>query len=426
MELVEIVRVLDGIPNCPFFTSAVSIELQKLLRTLTSVSDRYDASHFSDAYGLYWRVRTRNTFSTPVALVTHMDHPGIVFDKKGKGVPLGSIGGIGVKRANSILQKTAEVRLFSPNSDFLGVRTVMVYGESNHFQLIGDPPALDETVGIWNVGVPVVHNGELHCRSADNHVATAIALKALEHLITLNVDFDLTLIFPSLEEIYQLSMTELCIRGGVSVLDFDEDVVFLVLESMEMLWSEVHERFAMQHGLQPPTYSGGPLVKVNDSMAVYGCRSGIQSNMAESALVNAGLNLRIPFQNTVSAGVTDATALSSIGSYPHIAGLAVPCRNKHNISPQGRVVREVVSVRDIEDSVKMLVGSIINLDTPMAVRGISSMLRQSNLCDLGALRVQGKTRLELLRRNRPRIESGFFLPTSLGKFLRLTGARLGI
>jgi putative aminopeptidase FrvX len=423
---MDILNELDVLPNCPFFTMKVADKLKQLFGTFIYQNGRYDVVHKDDAYGSYWRVRTKHASARPVVLISHMDHPALVFDRKGKGYPLGSIGGTGLKASTSIATQSAQVHLFTPAGEFIRESEVVINTNNTAFQLKGEIPNRPETIGIWQVGKPQVRNGVLYCRSADNHIPTSIALKALEELIGLKADFDITIVFPAVEEIYQLSMTELCLRRSVPVLGFDEDVIFIVLEAMEMLWSEGQGKIAERLKLLIPTYSDGPLIKVNDSNVVYGEKSRSSQNFAEALLVNSGLRLGIAFQNTISGGVSDATALSVLTEYPHIACLAVPCHNKHNVSQEGRIVQETVNTSDVEASVRLIVNSVLNIQETETTHSLSKVLRQSRVASSEMVKQEGDIRIKLLQHNRPRIEKHFFLPKSADQILSLVRARLSL
>jgi hypothetical protein len=108
---------------------------------------------------------------------------------------------------------------------------------------------------------------------------------------------------------------------------------------------------------------------------------------------------------------------------PHVACLALPCRNKHNINDNGKIVPEEVRIDDIETAIDLLYMCFTSELGTKEVSSLRDSLYQSISAEESSLRARS-IREVLLKRNRPRIENQFYLANTLGKKWQLLKTRL--
>ncbi len=257
------------------------------------------------------------------------------------------------------------------------------------------------TVGMWHLANTTYSGETIRMRSADNHVATAMVLTTVSQIWSSGSSCDIQLVFTAVEEIYQLAMAGLNLRGSIG----SEDDCIIVVEAMEMV----------PHGSGYPSYTAGPLIKVNDGDVAYGVGANASYNLAEARLLQGATHTR--HQHAESGGYTDATSVSLLTSCPNIATLAVPCRNKHNVSTSGEVVPETVSYRDVVEGIGILKSAV--LLEPVDAEGVLSIqLRSTNVAQ------RRRERVRAYRHNRARLAMGFYYPENILHWIGMVGSRL--
>lgn len=386
-SISSMLKVLDSVPNVPFFTGPITKAVKDLAKSLGLTGSGIHVK--SDSLGLYITLK-RGKPTQRIFLCSHLDHPGFVFNQEGNATPLGSVGGLGNQGIASISQPTL-MDLYQPNGKYLGTTQVTTHGNT----LISENQVRSNTVGMWYLSETSYSGPQVRMRSADNHVATVMILSTASRVWNSSTqDVDLVLVFTSIEEVFQISMTGMCLKKNVGK-PIREDDCFIVVEAMEMKGG--------------PNYSGGPLIKVNDDEVGYGCRANAVENSAEMLLLNASAPYR--HQHSYSGGYTDATALSLLTNCPNIATLAIPCRNKHNIQ-NGVITTEVVQTEDISTGIEILVRAV-SLREWSPVGLLSTNLRESFPKRMRSERVTK------YKQNRARMAWGFYYPTSIIHWLGL-------
>lgn len=389
----SILRGLDGIPNVPFFTKQTLNEVIRFAKAL-GLSGR-GVRIWSDSMGLYVSLK-RGSSNQRIFLCSHLDHPGFVFDENGVGFPLGSVGGIG-NRSVSSLAKLTPMDLYDPKGGHID--TVDVHVEGGTLRTIR--PLKRNTVGMWHLANTAYSGETLRMRSADNHVATAMVLATASQIWASGNSCNLQLVFTAVEEIYQLAMAGLNLRGRIG----SENDCVIVVEAMEMV----------PHGSGYPSYTAGPLIKVNDGDVAYGVGAKANYNLAEARLLQGASQAR--YQHTESGGYTDATAVSLLTQCPNVATLAVPCHNKHNVSDSGEVVPETVSYRDVVEGIGILESAVL-LESTSSRDVLSTQLRSTSVAQ------RRRERVKAYRHNRARLTMGFYYPENVLHWMGMVGSRL--
>lgn len=395
-SITSMLQVLDEVPNVPFFTN-------KVLRTVRDMAKSVGLSGngvqiWSDSLGLYITLK-RGKPTQRIFLCSHLDHPGFVFDSNGIATSLGSVGGLG-NRGVSSFTKIAPMDLYTSSGKYLDTASVTI----REGQLALETKVSANTVGMWHLENTSFTGQSLTMRSADNHVATAMLLQAASDIWQHKESVDLVLVFTTVEEVFQMSMTGMCLRENAGK-PIREDSVFIMVEAMEMKPSQGGN----------PSYDHGPLIKVNDAEVGYGCGSKQHGNVAEMLLLNAAA--RGQYQHTYSGGYTDATALSLLTRCPNIATLAIPCQHKHNVTSQGVVTPEQVKLHDVLLGIEIL-KSAVYLEEWETVGLLSPNLRSK------ASGEKKRERVNKYRQNRVRLAWNFYHPVTPIQWVGLAANRV--
>jgi putative aminopeptidase FrvX len=415
MVLLDIARQLDIVPNVPFFRGAIEEKIiNEIIEPLRYVAgSKYQQTEFRDSYNILIRFK-HNKARHQFVIVSHIDHPGFVFNRLGKGFALGSVGGIGNRGVEDIRGNVLPLNLFTVNGIYLGQAVPTLSGTTLHLPLSTLPTA-SEIIGQW--AIDTSQQGEfLLMRSADNHAATIVAYEAILKALSSHEEVDVTLVFTTVEEVYQLSATHLFGNPKLrESLSLSRDAIYIVLEAMEMTrWDQSPEAAG-------PEYDSGPLIKINDGGIVYGDQ--VVLNEAEMLLLQASSRVTGNVQYHLSAGSTDATAISIFSGCPHLATLALPCRNKHNVDEGGNIVAERIRIEDIHIATDLLYDCLTSEVEMVAVESLRNSLYREVETEVIALRARN-IRSVLLKQNRPRIENQFYLANTLGRQLQLLWARI--
>ncbi len=384
---------LDEIPNVPFFTKVVRRKVVNLAQAF-GLNGR-GVHIWQDSLGLYISLN-RGYQKQRIFLCSHLDHPGFVFDEKGTGFPLGSVGGIG-NRSVSNLGKLTLMDLYSPEGQYIDTIAV----SPNNGTLSANKSLKRNTIGMWHLDNTSYSGDTLQMRSADNHVATAMVLATASQIWASKNPCNIQLVFTAVEEIYQLAMTGLCLRNKIGSLN---DCV-IVVETMEMI----------PYGSGYPNYTEGPLIKVNDGDIFYGAGANTDYNIAEARLLQGAKSLR--HQHSESGGYTDATAVSLLTQCAHVATLAVPCQNKHNVSNAGKIVPEMVSFKDIKEGIKILRNGVL-AKIPKHRAMLNTKRKSTNVL------LRKGERVKAYKHNRARLAMGFYYPENIVHWIGMVVSRM--
>lgn len=396
LSIGYMLQVLNEVPNVPFFTKKVLHTVEDLAKSMGLTGTGVQL--WNDSLGLYLSLKkggpTQRFF-----LCSHLDHPGFVFSNEGVATALGSVGGIRNLGVSSITQ-VAPMDLYTNSGKFLHTAIISIQDE----QLRLKTKVRANTVGMWHLENTSFNGETMAMRCADNHVATTTILHAVADIWQNEEDVDLVLVFTAVEEIFQMSMTGMCLRknAGKPIRD---DSIFILVEAMEMKSSQGGN----------PNYENGPLIKVNDNDISYGSGSKQDENFAETLLLNAASQKQ--HQHTYSGGHTDATALSLFTRCPNIATLAIPCQHKHNVSSEGVVTPEKIRTQDMLVAIEILRKAVT--------------MREWNSVELLSTRLRNKTRgedkLERIakyKQNRARLALQFYYPVNLLQWAGLVTNRV--
>lgn len=407
--LLKSVRELDMVPNAPFFPRPAA---RALIIRLGVLGLRRWCEVRSDHYALYVRFKNGDP-RQKLLIISHLDHPGFVTKHPNLALPLGSA------FIPSWPQNVA-LRIYDGEGEFkrrVGVEEV----HPKRPALTLSAEMKTNWVGVWDLPDVIVTDTSIVMVAADNTVCTAAALSAFSSALEHNPqNVDVTFVFPFVEEVFQLSTTGIALRMRTPFASLDENTIIVNLEAMEAKCTQKQAVYIAKKGLRKPTYTDGILVKVNDIGVVYGEGTASDVNLAEELLLKVCGNMGIPFQHTLTSGSTDATALSVFPTTPHIATLAVPCRNKHNWPTEGQHLpsSESVFFADVKNMAEVLAHFILTLSAQQEVsptgRGLSTPMRnERDLLGLDPVNVTRKNRLKAFYSMRRRLQRQRFLPQTV-------------
>ncbi|MFZ2664050.1 MAG: hypothetical protein WAX66_01685 [Patescibacteria group bacterium] len=399
-KLFSILKTLDEVPNVPFFTNKISETVIKICEDMEIT--KKDVVINKSFLGISLTIKIGEP-TKRIVLCSHLDHPGFVFNNNGLGRPLGSVGGIGNLGLSEITKPT-EMDFYSSDGEYIGKSKVHIEGNRISCE---DLNLKRNTIGMWHLEDTSFLYPGIRMRSADNHVSTAVILYAVSKIMESLKDMELVLLFTSVEEIFQISMTGVCVEKCVAGKKISQDDVFIVLETMEIDPYEV----------STIDYNGGPLIKVNDAEVPYGVGSEQKNNKAEAMLLKAASGLK--HQHGLSSGHTDALALSLMTDCPNIATLAIPCQNKHNVTNLGVVTTENVNTEDVETSIEILKRLLKHGETEETGR----LLSIKTAGDPKKLHDKKLERILKYKQNKPRLSLGFYYPENIFHWLLLAKSR---
>lgn len=352
----KLLQEIAVIPDTPFLYKPAQEWVKK---TISSKKIR-NLSLAEDGFALYVRVKRGNP-TKKIIVVSHLDHPGIVFADGNYGLPLGSIrydksGNYDIKQILLQLRKgLTPVKVYKPNGQFQQTTIIKGVSIKNGIPIVSvnaTKPVSPNSFGIWDTPIFQNRGGIIRMRNADNNAATVIAIKLLLESNHLN-NINLEVVFTYLEEVVQISSTAIAKRGSTLFGPITKDDLVINLDPMEIEIGQTEKAIIRRLHLEEPNYNDGIIIKANDRNLIYGLFFN-EVNLAESILRQGVSKLKFPHQNSITCNSTDAKSFSLFPLTPHIATIAIPCRYKHNQGPKGQFVAEEIYKRDLNNTLRLL------------------------------------------------------------------------
>jgi putative aminopeptidase FrvX len=285
-----------------------------------------------------------------VALVAHMDHPGleVTGDAPLVGVGLGGISGIS-------LQRPEPVRFFTPDGMVPGRVLRREEGDGTTvLRLEADGPVPAGAFGMWDVG-PFREEGELlYGPAADDLGGCAAILAALAECRRRELPVRAAGLFTRAEEVGLVGAT-LAARQE------------LVPRSATIISLET------SRALPGAEMGGGPVIRVGDASTAFHHEGEALLRRAAARLREADPNARIQRQ-LMYGGTCEATAFVQAG---YVAtGVAFPLGNYHNAGPDGRAAPEFIHRQDLITGTALLVAAIEEAARAAALDPVATRLIQ--------------------------------------------------
>ncbi len=267
-----------------------------------------------------------------VALVAHMDHPGLEVTGTDPltGVGLGGIGGI-------TLDAPEPVWFITPTGPVSGrvLGRVAVDG-ATQLRLEADAPVPVGAFGVWDVGAFREEGDLLYGPAADDLGGCAAILATLAECRRRELPARVVGLFTRAEEVGLVGAT-LAARQEL----VPKDTIVISLETSK--------------ALPGAEMGGGPVIRVGDASTAFHHEGETLLRRAAARLREANPGVSIQRQ-LMYGGTCEATAFVAAG---YVAtGVAFPLGNYHNAGPDGRAAQEYIHRQDLITGVALLVAAV--------------------------------------------------------------------
>lgn len=426
---LESLKELGEIPSVPYLYEAAKREVEGRLRGLGFVSynpevhrEKEGCFIVSDELATYVKIR-RGDPKFSLVISSHLDHPGFAIKNSKEGIALGSVGIMRLRRYAQ--QEGVPLRVYGRSGELITTNVSIIRVSEKEAKPIITLESKDEispnSHGIFDLPFISVEGRKIRMLAADNVACTAAILQCIKNVVENKNQFkdvDLTVIFPYIEEVKQISIAGIAKRGKTPFEDLNKDIIYIALEAMESEIDNNQRKILQELGLSGPNYKDGVLVKTTDSGLVFGQSYQSERNLAEELLLEACVVDNIRCQHTISSGTSEGTALSLFDISSNIATLVIPNRYKHNCGNQGEIVPEEIRINDLVDAIKILSNTIqlSGKEIPIEKKALSIRLKKTSLtASRKEMKVMKKEREALLTASLPRLRWAHFYPTSPGE-----------
>lgn len=334
----ENASLLHGLASCPatsFHEERVAEFIMNYLKDLGLEANR---DSFGNIIAKYQNGQAMNT----MALVAHMDHPGLeIIGATSDAVRANLLGGV----RPEYFQKHVPVRIYSGNNIVPGLIRRYTPPEGDSF------PTLDLDVkgtvkagdfGVWDIDDFEEKDGFYHLRAADDLAGCGAALGTLRELTKAGTVASVLGVFTRAEEVGLIGAT-LVARDG----PLPKDTIVVSLESSREL-----------PGAQ---IGAGPVVRVGDARSTFHPEAERFLIAARDKLIAGDPSIKIQRQ-LMSGGTCEATTFSVFGY--RATGIAFPLGNYHNMSEDGELKAEYISASDFDTGISLLVRAVQEAASP--------------------------------------------------------------
>jgi len=430
--LHEKLEKLSCIPNTPFLKQAIAktifAELCNLgIDSQFGISNNIEHRVATNEYGIYVRLKNGQT-SKRVIIDSHLDHPAMALDGKGKGTILGSIDINAIRR--TLINSEVPVRIYDPEGNQTFSSSIVKINDKREVFIKDKKQAAPNSHAIWDL--PVFQETDTHLKglSLDNFVGVTLSLDLISRILSLDSDspFDVEFMFPFVEEVRQICSTGISISGGSPLGRIDENCLLVVLESASVDIKQEYKDICKEIGVNLPNYSNGPIIRVNDNQLVYSLRHNGQ-NQAENLLLFAADGVKHKFQHTVLQGVCNSSAYALLSGTPHIASITIPTKHKHNVSVDGLIELEEISKSDLVAASNLLeslvqIAGTIEGNVPSRKDGISPVLKKFIKPGTSLQAAMRKEMKATLNYNTERLRAGKYYPETFTEKLNINKDRI--
>ena len=305
-----------------------------------------------DRFGNLLARYQRGHGARPVALVTHMDHPGFAVTRRtAKTVTAEVLGGL---RAEVLVPGTP-LRFYGEAAAYAGEVT-------EYLPAIGPlraavkadvhGPVIGDAFGVLDLPAFSRANGFLALRAADDLAQCACLLLVAERLATVAESLDVTFVLTRAEEIGLVGAT---LVGQAGLLPRDAIVVSLEC-SQTLPGAEIGK---------------GPVIRVGDARQSFDPRgealllAGRDELMRQWAERSDGSGGAVQRQ-LMSGGSCEASAFQAYGYIT--TGVVLPLGNYHNADTNGQVAPEYIHMDDLLGEVDLLLATLALTGDPLPER----------------------------------------------------------
>lgn len=400
LKTIEHLKKINSIPSSPF---AVSLQVKFLEETLKQLGYEYDKSEYS----LIVRVQPKVKNTKKLVLMTHLDHPGAVFDGQGGGVFFGSVG---LERVERAIQESLFLRVYSTAGEYLGKGKISgLAKQKQNFYFESDFSVPRNSSGCFDIEEFSEDERHLRVYNSDNGIDTACMLALLS--LRPETVYDTYFVFNIHEEVHQISAWELAKNNHLNV---GRDDLILNLES------PIIETNVTVSGPRL-TYDDGVVLKLSNLGCLFG---GLVpgANMIEKVVRHVANKSKIELQLGFAKGSDESRCFSSFTFTGNIATLAIPNKFKHNWGTNDEFVAEEIKVQDVKDFgrlVQAVLETEISAGEIEMVKSLAEEQKENDvITDSESMRKKAILNDRLDIRYRSVLKRGYYFPVKLTDYFK--------
>lgn len=347
---LEILETLSANPSVPYFENAVSTTIQNILK-------ENKIAYKIDEYGnIIAQYTPKESESYPVALVSHMDHPGIeitnIQERDVSGILLGRSSDALLTSKIPLLIHDATGKVIrcstTGNDPVLNNKEISIRLEEN---ITVKLPAF----AVFDLVNYKKAKGKIHMRACDDLVGCATSLAILEYVATNKLPISIYSIFTRAEE-EGLIGARLIAKKKVIPTD---TLIISVETSKAIPGGELGK---------------GPIIRVGDAATTFSAEAESLFTIARNKLSKNTSPLSIQRQ-LMDKGVCEASAFVLNGY--KVTGIAFPLGHYHNGLNEPAVKAEFISENDFKGGLLLLLEAIQS--TKIEVSNLFQGLRSNPL-----------------------------------------------
>ncbi len=333
-DSLDVLRAIAAIPTAPLHEAAVARHIAAHLKAA-------GLSIQPDPYGNLLARIHRGEHARPLALVAHMDHPGLeVTAADGKALHADVLGGL----RPSTLAPGVPLRLHRDDGAAGG--SVQRYRPADgarraSVEILAEEEFPSGAFGTLDLPSFVRDGDLLRLRAADDLAQCACLVLLAERLAVDDSPMDVTLVFTRAEEIGLVGATLVAQAGLLA-----PDTIVVSLEcSKELPGAEI---------------GGGPVIRVGDAGQAFHPNGEALLLAARDRLIQAarrdGMAAPAIQRQLMSGGRCEAGAFQAFGYVT--AGMVFPLGNYHNLGPDGQAAPEYIHTHDFLGGIELL-GAVV-------------------------------------------------------------------
>ena len=361
-EISTLKRLME-IPSSPYYEAALSDYIQSYLDSLQL---NFKTDQFGNIICRYTNGNIKNT--SPVALIAHMDHPGIELLEQLNGhtdkylaKPLGGVPFAVFNRTFpvSIVTSSGE-RIPAISKPLKESQNSKNYSKNNlEIQILESTKLTPPVQVIFDVEEFHSTNEIITARALDDLAGCSAMLSTLEYLVTNEKTANVFTIFTRAEEVGLIGARLLAKNKTIPM-----NSTIISIEASPII---------------PGVIQGdGPIIRTGDALTTFDAT-------AELILYNSAKSLQkedphFVFQrHLMSGGACEATAFAQEGY--NVTGIALPLGNWHNATsnirdPKGNIGAEYISKSDFLNAIKLIKRTTIiqndeNIEIPAKLPEVS-------------------------------------------------------
>ncbi|MSQ14832.1 MAG: M20/M25/M40 family metallo-hydrolase [Dehalococcoidia bacterium] len=325
----ENASLIYGLASCPATSFHEEMVAEFILAYLKDFGLEADRDSFGNIITKYQKGEARDT----MALVAHMDHPGLeIIEANGNAPRSNLLGGV----RPEYFQKDVSVRIFSGDKVVPGVIKRCTPAQADGLSVLDLETQGQVKVGdfgVWDIDDFQERDGFFHLRAADDLAGCGAALGTLRELSRAGATASVYAVFTRAEEVGLIGATLVAKEGLLP-----KDTIIVSLESSrELPGAQIGE---------------GPVIRVGDARSTFHPEAERFLLAARDKLIAEDPSIKIQRQ-LMSGGTCEATAFSVFGY--RSTGIAFPLGNYHNMSEGNELKAEYISSKDFDTGISLLV-----------------------------------------------------------------------